>query len=150
MNNNFLEILNTPIIHSSIDAFWEKQKAIDLTEKVAVVFTRPIASGSADELLITKMMAACGLKTDQYVMITMVENDRLAWHFVKEKTKAKKVLLFGINPEALGISALLVMNQINNFDAAQWLCTTTLSEVESTKGLKQHLWQNVFKPMFGI
>ncbi len=150
MKNNFLEILNTPIIHSSIDAFWETKKAIELTEKVAVVFTRPIVSGSADELLITKMMTACGLKTEQYSLITIAENDSLAWHIVKEKTKAKKVLLFGISPRALGISALLPLNQINNFDAAQWLCTTTLSEVESTKGLKQHLWQNVFKPMFGV
>lgn len=142
------DIYNTPIVSSAWDVFWEKGQAAILTEKDTLVVSAPYGNNSAEETQLLKMLAACKISPDQYNIIELAADQKLAWHQLKEQTKATKVLLLGVLPAQLGIAAIMVPHEVNNFDTAQWMPTFSLDQIAANAQLKQHLWVNVFQKVY--
>jgi hypothetical protein len=64
-------------------------------------------------------------------------------------TEANKVLLFGIEPLAIGLPINFPAFQLQPFNSRTYLHAPSLSQIENDKGLKTRLWTSL-KAMFGI
>lgn len=64
-------------------------------------------------------------------------------------SEANKVLLFGIEPLAIGLPINFPAFQLQPFNSRTYLYAPELSQIESDKGLKAKLWTSL-KAMFGI
>lgn len=150
MENVLPGIFNTPVVGADNDIFWEDSIAKGLTAKDTLVISTPFEAGSAEEIQLLKMLGACKLQAADYHILQLCTGERLAWHQLRESTKASKILLLGILPVQLGIAAMMVQHEVNHFNNAQWIPTIPLEHMLSNSALKQHLWANVLKHIYGV
>jgi hypothetical protein len=150
MENVIPDIFKSPLVNISWDAFWEQlpEDMAQLIPKDTLVLSLPFVQGSQEEVQLVKMLAACKLSTEHYNVVQMTEGQKIAWHLLRDLTKPTKVLLLGIHPEQLGIAALFVQHEINNFDNVKWTPTLPLTLLQANNPLKQHLWTNVFQQLY--
>ncbi len=148
MENVLPDVFNTPIIDAAVDQYWQQGRAIELSTSDTLVLSTPFVAGSADEVQLLKMLGACKLQSHQYQIFQLAETDQIAWHQLREATKATKVILLGILPAQLGIAAMMVAHEVNQFDAAQWMPTFSLAQIATNDALKKHLWVNVFQKVY--
>lgn len=145
-----LNIFHTPVVNTSNDAFWQPlpEHIRALSPARVLIVSQPFLAASPEAQQLEKMMTACKLQRSEYNILQLAEPDCLAWHQLKSVLKPSYVLLLGIHPGQLGISALFVPHAISNYDGVQWTLTTALPQLSASGELKQHLWNNVFKPVF--
>ncbi len=148
MENVLPNIFKAPIVSHTIDGFWETAKAGALKEKDTLVISAHFESGSAEETQLLRMLGACKLTDEHYQVIKLGAEEKIAWHQLREFSKASKVLLLGILPAQLGISAMMVPNEVNHFDGAQWMPSFSLDQIAANDALKKHLWVNVFQKLY--
>jgi len=142
-------IINTNIINQDWDAFW--LRTVDgesIIVKNLLVVSKPFIPGSAEDIQLQKMLQACKLTTNDYNLFQIDENQKVAWHKLRDKFKPTIVLLLGITPEDLGISALFKFNEACFFNETMWLATVSLQAMEQQPDLKVQLWNNGLKPIF--
>lgn len=145
--NDFPAILNTPIINNEWDLFWQElpQQLADGNRPLLII------SAVFDDLMqaqLQKMLQACAITTEQYIVIQLQPEDKIAWNKLKEKLAPKAVLLLGVLPSNLGISAMFHLFAPNSFDNCIWICSPSLQELEQQPEHKKLLWQNGLKPVF--
>jgi len=142
-------IINTNIINQDWDIFWQDA---DNRETIAVknllVLSKPFNPNSAEDIQLQKMLQACKLTTTDYNLFQINENQKVAWHKLRDVFKPKMILLLGIIPENLGISALFKFNEACFFNEILWLATVSLQAMEQQPDLKVQLWNNGLKPIF--
>lgn len=148
MHSQIPDILNTPVVDAVFDAFWNSAKATVLLPKDTLVISVPFGAGSAEEIQLLKMLGACKLTSEQYQIIQIEGDDLISWHQLREYSKASKVLLLGVLPAQLGINAMMIPHEVNNFDSAQWMPTFSLDQIATNDALKKHLWVNVFQKVY--
>lgn len=148
MHDQIPDILNTAVVNTAFDAYWKSGKATDLVPKDTLVISTVFTSGSAEENQLLKMLAACKLTPDQYQIVQVSQDEIIAWHQLRENSKATKVLLLGILPAQLGISAMMIPHEVNQFDSVQWMPTFSLNQIATNDALKKHLWVNVFQKVY--
>lgn len=141
-------ILNTDIIKTSEDIFWNELPDGSNTnrETILIVLSKPVMAGSAEEIQLQKMMQACQLDGNQYHLIQIEQP--IAWHKLRDTLKPKAVLLLGIHPRELGISAIFHLYAPNNFDGCVWIPSIPLHELEQQPEAKKQLWLHGLKPVF--
>lgn len=144
------DIFKSPVVDVSWDAFWEQLPGAvaQLVPKDTLVISLPFEQGSPEEIQLTKMLGACKLTPDHYNVIQLAVGQKMAWNQLRDTIKPSKVLLLGIHPEQLGISALFVLHEINIFNNVQWTPTASLTLLQTNAALKQHLWANVFQKLY--
>lgn len=93
--------------------------------------------------LLEAILNACKLNTSQ-VMISC-KNDTYATPLSKmlEKHQPQKIILFGVDPAAIGLPIHFPVFQIQQYQHAQYLHAPTLTELENDKQLKIQLWQKL-------
>ena len=145
-----MQIINTDIIKDTQDVFWDKPLALrELPEsKVLVITGKYQHGGKEEEQLLGILRSGCRLSGDQYNIIQLMDNEQIAWHYLKEQLKPRVVLLFGVMPSALGVAALFRLNDINNFDNCFWVPSVTLGQLIEDVTYKSQLWGNALKPLF--
>lgn len=150
MTDQPIDIILSPVVPAGWDIFWQElpEQLRSYTPADTLVISTVFAAGSAEEQQLQKMLSACKLDPAQYRIIQLDAGQRMAWHRIRELLQPGKVLLLGINPEQLGISALFVAHEVNNFDQVQWMPTVSLSQLLQDNNLKQHLWANVFRKVY--
>lgn len=148
MHSEFPDILNTAIVNTTLDAYWIAGKAGVLEPKDTLVISAVYTSGSKEENQLLKMLAACKLTPDQYQIVQLGQDEIIAWHQLREHSKATKVLLLGVLPAQLGISAMMIPHEVNQFDSVQWMPTFSLDQIATNDALKKHLWVNVFQKVY--
>jgi hypothetical protein len=148
MEIQFQNIINTEIVSSEMDIFWEFFQDTNLGIKETLVFSLPFTIQSKEEQQLLKMLGACKLNPDHYQVIQLANKQKFPWHILKEQTRATKVLLLGVLPAQLGIDALMILHEVNNYDGVQWIPTFALDQIVSNDALKKHLWVNVFQKVF--
>ncbi len=141
------DILNTPVVTSNWDMFWQ---AKELPQQVAdvLVLTRPYETGSMEETQLHKMLQACMLDIRQCHISHIGADDNIAWHQLRDAAMPKAVLLLGVHPQQLGVSAMFRLFIPNNFDERIWIAAPSLGELEQQPEAKKQLWVNGLKPVF--
>lgn len=97
---------------------------------------------------LSTVLAACKLSIADIAIInsSTIEQSDLQTMI---NTEANKVLLFGIEPLAIGLPINFPAFQLQPFNSRTYLYAPELSQIESDKGLKARLWTSL-KAMFGI
>ena len=67
---------------------------------------------------------------------------------IRDRSNATRVLLLGVLPLQLGINAMMMQHEVNQFDGVQWMPTFTLDQIATNDALKKHLWVNVFQKVY--
>jgi len=143
------DIIRTDIIKNEWDAFWQQITiAADDTLKAVLVISAPYQPGSGEEVQLHKMLQACTLTTERYQTIQLEDGQNISWNQLREKLNPKAILLIGILPQQLGISALLNMNHPNHFNDCIWIPTLSIGELEKQPEMKKQLWNNGLRPVF--
>lgn len=146
--SEFPDIIKSDIINKEWDDFWNKSVTNALPEKPVLVITSEFARDSAEELQLQKMMQACKLDSDQLNIIQFKQEDKLAWHQIRDNINPKIILLLGVMPEQLGISAMFQLYSPNRFNDRIWIAGLSLSELEKQPDAKKQLWLTGLKPVF--
>lgn len=146
---DFPRIINTEIIDTETDVFWYNNSASHetISTKNVLILTRKIGNAQEQEQL-DKILSACKLNIDLYNIVHLDADEKTAWHQLKETAHPTVVIMFGVHPSSLGISALFRLNGLNNFDGATWIPTLSLAELEQQPQAKKDLWTNALKPLF--
>lgn len=147
---DFPRIINTEIIDTETDVFWYNNSVSHetISPKHVLILSKKIDEQSAEQQQLNKIIDACKLAVDKYNVVQLTENERLAWHRLKDIANPSVVILFGVHPSDLGISALFRLNGLNNFDRVSWIPTLSLQELEQQPQAKKDLWANALKPLF--
>lgn len=148
MENQVPDILNTPIVPAALDVNWDLNKLSFIEEKDTLVLSTPFQSGSAEEAQLMKMLAACKLTKEQFQIVQLASEEQMAWYQLREQSKATKVLLLGVLPAQLHVAAMMIPNEVNHFDGAEWMPTFSLDQIATNDALKKHLWVNVFQKVY--
>lgn len=143
-----LNIIKSKIVSSNWDVFWEQNTQIQELEKNTVVLSTPFQQGSAEETQLLKILQACTLTPEQYHIIQIQPEQQLAWHQVRDKVKPEFVIIFGVMPQQLGISAMFRLNEPNRFNDCIFIPTLSLPELEQQAEAKKQLWLSGLKPVF--
>lgn len=147
---DFSLLFNSPLYSPESDVFWDKaQLPVDVqpgTKTLIVVAGDNNDSTEEDQL--NKIIEACKLNGKEYHVLHISIDKKIAWHHLKEIFKPEVVLLFGVQLHALGISAILHLNTINNFSGVKWVPTLSLTDLQKNSEAKKSLWINALKPLF--
>ncbi len=142
-------IINTGIISNEWDQAWlETVSFKDLQPKPVLIITSPYRDSRSEEPQLQKMLEACKLTTDQYNIIQINENQLIRIATLSNKLSIKTVLLLGILPNQLGISAQFILNTPNRFADSIFIPALSIWEMEQQPELKKQLWNNALKPVF--
>ena len=145
-----MNIIKSDIIKETWDSYWnDAPTAIACaTPRPVLVISRPYDQESAEETQLIKMLEACKLMPEQYNIISVGEKEEIAWYQIREKLIPSFILLIGVYPAQLGISALFCLHEANNFNDRVWLPTLSIEELEKNKDVKKHLWLRGLQPIF--
>jgi hypothetical protein len=147
---DFPNIIESKIISREFDALWEELQlpgVINEQAKTLVICT-VYAAGGPEEAQLRKMMQACKLAETDYIVVQPEEGKPVAWHQLRDRLQPKYVLLLGVHPLQLGISALFHLYAPTRFNDTVWICGPSLQDMESQPDAKKQLWLNGLKPVF--
>jgi hypothetical protein len=145
--NDIPDIITSKIVHTDWDVFWNELTE-NLPQKSVLIITTPIAADSNEEVQLKKILQACALTENEYNILQVNNNQLIAWNKIREQANPKTILLFGVLPHQLGISALFRLHEVNRFNDCLWIPSISLTELEKFPQTKKHLWTEAFKPVF--
>ena len=145
-----MQLINSKIVPSNQNIFWENlpESWHSLTQRKCIILTLPYRPGSPEHETLLKMLAACKLVPEQYHILTLTEGEQIAWHQLKSTLKPEYVLLLGINPQMIGISALFRINEPNSFNGCTIIPSLSLDQLIQMQDMRTALWVNGLKPVF--
>jgi hypothetical protein len=143
------DIIKTKIVGSEWDVYWEELSADIAGGKAdTLVLSQPFEQSGSEEVQLGKILQACKLAAEQYQVIKIESTQQIPWHKLREAVQPKVVILFGIMPNQLGISATFQLYQPNRFNDCIWVASPSLTELETNGEAKKQLWQLGLKPVF--
>lgn len=143
------DIINAEIISSDYDIFWTLPEEVTTLEpRPVLIASQSFDCGSAEETQLKKMLQACQLGDKDYHVIQFGEGQKVAWHLLRDQLQVKSIIILGINPEQLGVSALFMPHQLSRFNQCNWILTESLQVLMTRPEIKNHLWQYGLKPAF--
>jgi hypothetical protein len=147
--SQLIDIITTPVVTATWDVFWNGSGYATGGRRVhTLVISHRSAQGSKESEQLMKILAACQMPEGSYHMITIDEQELLAWRQLRPVFNPRIVLLMGVAPSQLGISALFQLNEPNRFDDTIWLPTLPIAQMEEQPALKKELWEKGIKPLF--
>jgi hypothetical protein len=87
------------------------------------------------------IMKACKLDQAQYTIITNRQDDLPDYKAISSLFKQKQLILFGIDPAAIGLPINFPHFQVQSFQQVRYLAAPKLDTIETDKTLKMQLWQ---------
>lgn len=87
------------------------------------------------------IMKACKLEKKDYTIITNKQADFSDYQSTHGQFKQKQLILFGIDPAAIGLPINFPHFQVQSFQHVRYLAAPTLEAIEIDKALKMQLWQ---------
>ncbi len=141
------DIIQSDIVNTNIDAYWATlPDGLPTSPVKALVVTQPYAAGSVEETQLQKILQACKLEPTEYYIHQLQQP--VAWHQFRDKLSPQVVLLFGVFPQQLGVSAMFSLYYPNKFDSCIWVPSISISEMEKHPDTKKQLWVDGLKPVF--
>lgn len=148
MDNILPDIFTTPVVNAATDYLWDDTAIALLPPKETLVVSINFLPNSQEETLLLKMLGACNLQPEHYNLLLVNAGQYCSWQLLRNFTKPKNVLLFGIAPLQMGVSALMIPHQLNNFNGSVWMPTFALEQINTNEALKKHLWLNALKKLY--
>jgi len=144
-----MNIITTKIITASKDELWDSlpEYVNVLPQKPVLVITNNMEVGGAEHELLLKLIAGCELTPQQYHHIMLTDGEYMSWAQLHYRLNPFIVLLFGVLPSRLGVSALFKINEPNHYDGSIWLPTLSVKDVFSDTIFKKQLWADGLKPL---
>jgi hypothetical protein len=146
-----MDLYSTKVLSSAEDRLWELPADLpDLSKARLLVVSMPFEAGSAEHQTLTKMMAACKLSPDEFVILQLHPGEKLSWHMLAGAGAPRRVLMLGISPARLAISAMFRLNYCNAFLGGAFIPGYSLPQMEQNPAAKRELWEQGLKPCFGL
>ncbi|MBS1589108.1 MAG: hypothetical protein JST52_05795 [Bacteroidetes bacterium] len=150
--HNFSEmpdILKTDILSYKFDIFWQSNdELINLDPRPVFVASTAFQPNSPEEEQLIKMLSACRLDASSFHVMQLQPESQIAFHLLKDHLQLKSIILLGISPIQLGVSAYLMPHQLSRFGNCNWIVTESLKTLLERPEIKTHLWQYGLKPAF--
>lgn len=145
-----MNIITSDILTTEYDIFWQDAGSYleHLSPAPVLAITETLQPGSAEHTLLLKMLEACKLTPAQYNIVSVPAKSRVAWHKMCNALQPKVVLLLGMMPASLGVSALMKYCEYNHFDQAIWLPGPSAASMVQQPPVKIQYWNNALKPLF--
>jgi hypothetical protein len=89
---------------------------------------------------LNNVMKACKLKQTDYAIITNRQNESPDYKAIFSQFKQKQLILFGIDPAAIGLPINFPHFQVQSFQQVGYLAAPKLDTIEADKALKMQLW----------
>jgi hypothetical protein len=141
-------LIKTKIVSNDLDHLWDEQRIVPLKENDVLVISTQYDAGSPEEAQLIKMMQACKLEPEGYLVLQLEQEEIIGWHKLRDKVKPKTVVLLGISPASLGLSVHLMPHQVGRFDGCNWIPTLGLIDLNKHPEIKGHFWNYGLKPVF--
>jgi len=90
---------------------------------------------------LNNIMKACKLKQTDYAILTNRQNESPDYKAIFSQFKQKQLILFGIDPAAIGLPINFPHFQVQSFQQVGYLAAPKLDTIEADKALKMQLWQ---------
>jgi hypothetical protein len=148
--NEYINIIKTNLTDPQYDVLWEPlpDDIKAMPRKPVLVITPANENNPAAAAQVQKMLDACQLTPAQYNIVTLKEDEMIAWHQLREQMDPKFIFLIGIMPSRLGIASMFRLNEPNRFNERYWLPTLSPEQLNENAELKKQLWSNGMKPLF--
>ncbi len=145
--DNSAPVLKTKIVPATLDRYWSGP-GVEWTglglRKVLLVVTEPVVAP-----MLSKMMeVGCGIIPSDYFILPVTPGNVPAWHQVQEAFHPKVVILLGVVPADMGVSALFQYQSPNHFGGALWLPGPPAAEIEKDQEVKRQFWKGALEPVF--
>ena len=99
--------------------------------------------GPSQHSLLEAILNACKLKTTQVMIYCKNDTHTSPLSILIESHQPQKIILFGVDPAAIGLPIHFPVFQIQQYQQAQYLHAPTFTELENDKQLKIQLWQKL-------
>jgi len=90
---------------------------------------------------LNNVMKACKLEQSDYAIISNKQNDLPDYKAIFNQFNQKQLILFGIDPSAIGLPINFPHFQVQSFQQVRYLAAPKLEIIETDKALKMQLWQ---------
>ena len=90
---------------------------------------------------LNNIMKACKLEQADYSIIANHQNGLPDYKATFSQFKHKQLILFGIDPSAIGLPINFPHFQVQSFQQVRYLAAPKLDVIEADKALKIQLWQ---------
>lgn len=145
----FPDIINTGVVPAEWNAMWEDNDALQtLQPKPVLILSAPYQLGTPEDEQLKKMLGACKLQNEQYNLIIVNDNQLININNILINFKLKTILLLGVLPSQLGISASFAINYPNRFNDCIFIPALSLAQMEKEPAMKSRLWNDALKPVF--
>ena len=140
-----MNIINTEIVNSESDVFWNELPARLAPMKPAKVLV--IGTTEDPEARVQRMLDACKLTTEEYNLLFLAPGENVAWHKLTAFFQPSVVFLIGVMPAQLGVFSLFRLHEINRYCETVLLPTLSVAYLDQHESEKKHLWANSMKPL---
>lgn len=145
INSNFYNTLfnDSKIIkHKNTE---EKNISEQLLTIRTLVLAAPLKNEMQDYVQLEKILAACKLQPQDYLVLQESKN---SWLALRKAENIREILIFGNAVHNLDIPISFIDNQIVNFDSRVWIKSLAIDELSNNQQVKNDLWLNALKPHF--
>lgn len=95
------------------------------------------------------ILSACKLSMADVALINMAKNGAVQYKDISDQLNAEKIILFGIEPEIIGLPLQFPHYQIQQFNNQVYLSSVSLTKLMADKEEKLKLW-NCLKKIFSL
>lgn len=127
------------------------------SDKPAIAITETLAGTPVDTVVVShsegkslppqqldflnNIMKACKLEQSDYAIIANHQKGLPDYKATFSQFKQKQLILFGIDPSAIGLPINFPHFQVQSFQQVRYLAAPKLDVIEADKALKIQLWQ---------
>ena len=112
--------------------------------KLAVVTGHPHQIPQHVNAFLQSILTACKLRSDE-VVTTTASSASITYDAIQQTWGNSATLLFGVEPEAIGLPMHFPHFQLQTFGECTYLSSPPLEEIEKDRSLKLQLWQSLQK-----
>jgi len=144
------DIISSPVVNEEWNAFWEDISPLikDMPVRDTLVISLPLEASDPGMPQLRKMLQACNLAENDYNLLQVTEDQKIAWYQLREQLRPRQVITLGIGPQQLGLSVFFMPHQVNRFNDVSWLPTLDIPRLEQNPDIKKHYWSYGLKPVF--
>ncbi|MEY3432150.1 MAG: hypothetical protein RL131_86 [Bacteroidota bacterium] len=129
------------------DLIFESHSEADSTESDSTAHSDTLVLTSvtspANQVFLENILKACKLNPSTIPVVVVSKEKKTEHTALEEQYQPKRVLLFEVEPHDINLPIHFPPFQIQSFNNIQFLCSPSLSQLESDKELKKKLWQSL-------
>lgn len=145
-----MNLIQSKTVPSAENIFWDAlpENWKDLPARPVLVLALSYTAAGVEEDTLLKMLSGCALTQEKYNILQFAAGQKIAWHMLRDHFQPKQVILLGVEPGQIGISALLRFNEMNAFNDCTFIPSLSLQQLQQYPDAKKGLWLQALKPCF--